>query len=410
MEGFGRTKGRIVEIRELEEDLIVGNGERVIAASDVPCARIRGSVRCRGRVEFAGKFECDNFSGDDCVVSIDSLSCHNLEIREGELLVRGDLICDSIDVDRKLVVQGITRCVDIDVGGVLELNTATARSIDVGGKLRASSDVEADDIDVGGLLEIAGQIRSKKLDVGGRALVGGGQIAEKIDVGGVFESKGPLRFGDIDVGGAVTLRGESSGGKIDIGGRLRAEGDIEFKSLDIGGLAEIRGAVRGESVRIGGRLQVGGSLTLTEDLDVGGDVTVEGFAKAKRVDVGRRLYAQSLEVTNGRLSGQVRTKTGVKASERIVVSHGSRIEGWIKAGMEIIIESKANVESVAAPRVVLEERARATNVYAEELIAEERAEILGVCMYTKSIRFEGISRSGMGPTKVDSIPQESSWV
>jgi cytoskeletal protein CcmA (bactofilin family) len=407
-EGAG-SSGNTVELTELNEDLIIEHGARVVAAPSVDLVRINGDVKCTGDAEFVGKFECRDFTGDEAKIRIGSLTCKTLEIRDGDIEVAGDLVSNSIEVDHLLIVRGSTRADDIEVGGQFEANGVRAHSVNVGGRFRAQSRVDVEDIDVGGTCEISGEINSRSLDVGGRALLSGGTVSGSIDIGGTFESNEPLNFGSIEVGGVVNLKGPSSGGDIEVGGRLRVYGDISFKTLEIGGIADITGNASGQRIEIGGRLEVGGNLKLDEDLEVGGEAAISGDVRARSVEVGGRMRALSLWVKDAEFAGSVRAEHGIYASQSVEVSRGSRVEGWIRAGGEVTVESRAQVESVSARRVTLEDRCRAVNVYAEDIEISDRTEISGEVLYTRSINFDSSVRFAKRAVKVDEIPVEKGW-
>ena len=82
-------QGATLELKDLNEDLEVGDGSRIVSLSDSGFSVISGNVKCSGRVEFDGNFQCGDFSGNHCRVTIDALRCDDLGMDDGELLVSG---------------------------------------------------------------------------------------------------------------------------------------------------------------------------------------------------------------------------------------------------------------------------------------------------------------------------------
>jgi len=222
-----------------------------------------------------------------------------------------------------------------------------------------------------------------------------------------------LKFGKIDVGGVVSLAGADTGGDIDVGGRFIVLGDISFKNLDVGGVADIRGTATGENINVGGILKVASNLKLSDDLDVGGSVDVKGTTEAKRVGGGGSLSGGSLIVEMADLSGTVKTERGILARRNVVVSRRCYVRGWIKSAESVVVESKAEADSIYAPRILMKRHSKASNLYAQTLQLEDDVEILGEALYTESVRFEssagGLAKASKLPVKVDTLPHQIIW-
>jgi cytoskeletal protein CcmA (bactofilin family) len=404
-------RGSTLEIAILEEDLRAEENSRVVCTGEGKSLKVQGDIRCEGSVEFVGNVTCRDFRGDYGKVKSGSLFCQSLSIRDGSMEVIGDLTTGSVDVDKRLSVSGRTEAEYIEVGGVLNLGSVKARSIEVGGTFRSTSDVEVEEIDVGGTVVIEGKTKAKSVDVGGKVSLNGGEITGQIEVGGIFESSEPLNFGDIDVGGVVTLSGPSRGGDVEVGGKLRAKGDLEFRNLEIGGVADVEGKAIGERIELGGRLRIASLLKLTDSLEVGGSAEIGGDAEARSVEVSGSLRSRSLRVEEGELRGHVATEQGIFAKGPIVVERKSHVEGWIRSLDSVLVESKGEVESVAAPKITMGDRSRAINLYAELLEIEENVEIRGEALFTSEVRVSGsiIGGPNSQPRKVDKIPPEKDW-
>jgi len=109
----------------------------------------------------------------------------------------------------------------------------------------------------------------------------------------------------------------------------------------------------------------------------------------------------------------VNTSEGVFARGRVVVNKRTTVRGWIKSLDSIIVESRAVVESLSAPRVVLEHSVRAQNVYAEELEIEDNVAVSGDFAYTMNLRADRSDRVNSWqkqPQKVESIPSDKKWI
>jgi cytoskeletal protein CcmA (bactofilin family) len=405
-------RGSSASLASIDEDLELQDDATITCTGEGSTLTVNGDIECSGDARFVGSVKCNNFKASQGSIMISgSLQCGDLEIEhDSDLEVSGDIRASDVEVDRTLKVGGTIEARDIEVGGRFDTTTVKATSVSVGGVFDARGDVLVEEIEVGGKLEIGGKIESRKLSVGGKAtLVGGGKVADEIEVGGFLEVDGPLEYGTIDVGGTAKLRANARGQDIDVGGTLEVDGDLEFNELDVGGHVEVKGSAIGRSIDLGGLLSIGNRLELSGPLEIGGAIDIGGDAKAEDVEIGGEFKASSLKVRRIELSGGARTERGIFASEDVRVEHRSRVQGWIRAMREIVVESKSEVESISAERIFLEDRSRARNVYGEEIELGDRVEIAGELLYTHSITMgEGV-RFSRQPEKVEVIPVEKAW-
>ena len=401
-----------VELSNAEEDLILGADVRITCIGAASALIVKGEIVCEGEAVFLGNVECEDFEASDGTINIEgSLKCKDLNVkRNAELRASTDIQADDVEVDRALYVGGTIFANEIEVGGKFETTSVHADSVSVGGVFAAKGDVEVKEIEVGGKLEIIGKISSHELSVGGKAaLHGGGAVSGEIEVGGVLTVEAPLEFGNLEVGGTAGLRGSAKGKDIDIGGTIDVDGDLSFEDMDVVGLANIKGSATGTSIDIGGRLVIRNSLRLSGDLDIGGSIEIGGKAEVGNADIGGEFRADCLVVRDLDLGGGAKTDKGIFASGDVRVGHRSKVKGWIRAQKEIELDSRSEVESVAAPKVSIDDHCRVVNAYAEEIEIGDRVEISEEVLYIRSINLGDNVRFAFQPQKVSSIPLEKSW-
>ncbi len=411
--GLKITRGSSVDLSIINEDLEIEDDATIRCTGEGANLIVDGDIECRGRVSFTGNVQCDDFEGRDDSISIDgSLHCEELTIEHNAgLSVGKDIHAHGVEVDNSLRVGGRIQAREIEVGGKFETKDVKADSVSVGGVFDAHGDVDVEEIEVGGKLEIEGKIASRELSVGGKAtLHGGGIVSHEIEVGGILTVDAPIEYGSIDVGGTAKLKGNAIGKEIDVGGTFEVEGDLDFTDMDVGGFARIKGNASGVSIDLGGKLSIANALRLRGELDIGGTIEVGGDAEAGDVDIGGDFRAASLKARNLEIGGGARADNGIFAKEDVRLGHRSRVEGWVRAGRQVQIDSRGEVESVSAPRVIIDDRSRARNIYCESAEIGDRVEVSGEVLYTGSIETGDDVRFAKQPEKVSQIPAEKSWV
>jgi cytoskeletal protein CcmA (bactofilin family) len=407
------SRGSNVDLSAVNEDLEIEDDAIIRCTGDGANLVVNGDIECRGRVGFTGNVQCEDFEGRDDSISIEgSLRCRELRIEHNaDLSVAKDIQAYEVEVDNSLRVGGKIEAREIEVGGRFETKDVKADSVSVGGVFDAHGDVDVEEIEVGGKLEIEGKVTSRELSVGGKATLGGGGIvSQEIEVGGVLTVDAPIEYGSIDVGGTAKLKGNAKGREIDVGGTFEVEGDLDFTDMDVGGIARIKGNATGVSIDLGGRLSIENALRLRGELDIGGTIEVGGDAEAGDVEIGGDFRAASLKARNLEIGGGAHADKGIFAKEDVRLGHRSRVEGWVRAGKQIEIDSRSEVDSVSAPRVIIDDRSRARNIYCDSAEIGDRVEVSGEVLYTRSIETGDDVRFAKQPEKVSQIPPEKSWI
>jgi len=413
------------------EDAIIKSG------SEDGVVIIEGSTSCRGDCVFECTLQTENLESRGGRLSVhgDLLVSKIIEIKNGDLYVKGRLSSERLSVDRNVEVGGVLESKEIDVGGTLEASGfIKAKSLDLGGKLYAGSNAEIKQIDVGGVVVVEGDTKSEsievggkfvgkgrveayqidvggsveisseadidKIDVGGSVKLAGGIIHDKIDVGGSFESSKPLKFKIIEVGGKATIVG-GEGTNVYIGGLFKSEGDLTFRDIRVGGKVEITGDASGENIEVGGSLEVSKSLSLSGRLIIGGRANIGGQLRAMSIRVGARLEAEKIEASIIQ-TNKLLTRLGAKA-KNIEIGRRGEVRGPLIAE-KVVIKDRSVVEDIYADLVKLGRECTARNIYASHITLELGCRIEGFIKYTQTLKTDKYVRFASEPIKTDNPP------
>lgn len=395
--------GRAAEFDALEGDLVAGENSTIRSKSGGPIV-VKGTAKFKGNCDIRSSFQARNMQGEDGRIHVlgDLTVDESIDVREGEVLVDGQVQAKEIDVERRLTVKGNLRSERVDVGGSLEVaRDSIVTKVDVGGTVSMNGNLKGTQLQVGGSADIRGTVELEKLDVGGSAKVGSGTIND-ISVGGFLESTGKLRFQAIDVGGAVRLASAEGEGMINVGGKVDVDGDIEFKEMNVGGMVTIRGNAKGKKVEVGGKLRVDKSAKIDDSLEVGGSVDVHDDLSGGEIEVGGSLQSNVCIARSVRVGGKVETEKGTKADVFEIGKRGN-VRGPIIA-THVRIDDGAEVEDIYADEVQIRRHSSARNVFARLARFESGCEISGEVLYTERLDSDRDVQFHSEPKKVEKLP------
>jgi cytoskeletal protein CcmA (bactofilin family) len=401
-------RGATAVLERVEGDLEVGNGARIRAAQGNLVA-VTGEARFKGNATIECDFECERLTVE----------------RWGKLSVHGNLsVHGRLDVSNEVVVKGVMKAEDIDVGGRIGAGSVSCKRMRVGGMADIVESLDADLAEVGGKIEAGGKLNVGELRVGGKAEIGGGTIKGIINVGGMFESSSALEFGDLQVFGKCSLGGDSKGKKISASGKIEAKGRLECEQVEIAGLASFLGDCKATRIEVKGKLHVDGSLSVSDRLDVLGEARMTRGFEGDFLNVSGRFAAERAIVNrSAEVYGQAETQKGLKA-DSVVVRSGSSCEGPIIAksvevgssgpsvsgfllGQRLRIQAgTSRVGDVYASRVVIGAGSRARWIYAENVELGSGCDVEGVA-YTSELKVADHVSIANPVQKVDMLKEPS---
>ena len=372
---------------------------------------VSGKVYCSGDCIFTAPLKARSLAsrGGDIEVQGSLRVKRGITVRDGSLIVAGDVEASSISVDRSmrakgakaedisvgrrlkaswaeadimdigsvvdcrrlharsLRVRGYVKAVELraeslDVGGAVSCSHLAADSVDVGGSI-AASEAEVYKMSVGNTVEVKGMLKATILRVGGGARVGGGEV-EKLSVGGALRSSGSLKLGSADVGGA-----------------LRAQGKIEVNYASIGGLLEA------EAIDSSGKISVGGFVKASKWIKAGA-LSVGGAAEA------RYIMAKSISATS-LLSDYAR-------AELIEVKRRGRACGTLVAD-EVYLEDRVEADVVYAGTLEAEEWCTIREAHASHITLGDYTRVLGPLEYTEELKLGSQVKLATKPRRVGEI-------
>jgi cytoskeletal protein CcmA (bactofilin family) len=370
-------------------DLRVTPGETLIAEGPAGI-EVEGAVFLEKDAQVVGNLSCASLSmpGRGTLDVQGSLQVRDaVSAPRGEVRVSGDLSCRRLEVGRETRVGGSLRTESAECGGVLE----------VAGNAELTASLE-----VGGSLVVRGLLRARDLDVGGKADLGSAELSGRIEVGGIIRVRERCDFTHLEAGGKILLGGPNRGASVEVGGMLETTGDLTLSdSLEAGGIVRVSGTLETGSLEVGGVLDV--RRLVAKKVEVGGSLRAEAEVRAERLEVGGRMDAQRAYIEDlCELSGHVSTRDGIKA-RTLRLGHDSRVSGPLVAE-RLEAAHQSRLEDVWAQEGRLEHDCRVRNLYGRRLELERDVRAEGEIQYVESLHAEPPLRAAHEPRQVSSLP------
>ncbi|MXR21981.1 hypothetical protein [Halobacterium bonnevillei] len=295
--------------------------------------------------------------------------------------------CATFENSGKATVTGLLRADRVDSSGKLRAGSLDAGSVDVRKKLVVEGDATVEDLDSSGKTVVRGDARADELDGSGKTVVRGDASIDRLDGSGKTSVDGNFDGQEVDTSGTLDVDGNASVDRLDGSGKTSVDGNFDGHEIETSGKLAVGGSLVAANVDVSGNLRVDG-LTDVTDLVVDGagtfeDVNADALTATGSLRAGD-VAARRFELTLGdesRVDSVRATEVVVRAGERgrsLVTKLLGRDDAVLAVDTvegETVDLDVTDAETVVGDRVTLGPDASVGVVYSDDVDAAPDADV-----------------------------------